>query len=109
MEGFHGFSIGEGDRAGLELPAIEYSHNDGCSVTGGYVYRGARLPSLFGAYVYGDFCSGKIWALRHDGERVAEHLRLLDSSLNISAFGEDQAGELFILSFDGRIYRLTPR
>ena len=52
------------DQEGLEPPIIDYDHAEGCSVTGGYVYRGSRLPSLYGAYVYGDFCSGKIRALR---------------------------------------------
>ena len=110
MEGAHCFEPKEGcDRNGLEMPVIEYAHRDGCSVIGGYVYRGSRIPSLYGAYVYGDFCSGKIWALRHDGLRVTEHLELVDSDLNISSFGEDQSGELLILSFDMKIYRLTPR
>ena len=96
------------DRRGLEMPIAEYGRADGCSVTGGYVYRGQRLPSLFGAYIYGDFCSGKIWALRHDGEQIAEHLELVDSKLRISSFGEDPLGEMFVLSFDGGIYRLAP-
>ena len=92
---------------GLEPPIIDYGHRDGCSVTGGYLYRGLRLPSLRGAYVYGDFCSGKIWALRYDGSRVTEHLEIADSGPHISSFGEDQAGELYILAFDeGYIYRL---
>ena len=95
------------DSQGLEMPIVEYGRADGCSVTGGYVYRGHRLPSLFGAYVYGDFCSGKIWALRHDGEQVVEHLELVDSNLRISSFGEDSLEEMFILSFDGGIYRLA--
>jgi hypothetical protein len=70
------------------------------------MYRGARLPSLYGAYVYADYCSGKIWALRYDGSRVTEHLELIGSSLRIAAFGEDQDGELYILSFDEKLYRM---
>ncbi len=108
MEGFECFSPPRScNQQGLELPVIEYGRGGGCSITGGYVYRGSRLPSLYGAYVYGDFCSGKIWALRHDGARVTEHLELLDSGLSISSFGEDQSGELYILSFDDKIYRLV--
>ncbi len=95
------------DKTGLEEPVAEYRHDDGCSVTGGFVYRGSRLPSLDGAYVYGDFCSGKIWALRYDGTLVTEHLDIGDSDLSISAFGRDQSGELYILSFDNRMYRLA--
>ena len=95
------------DQQGLEPPLVEYGCDGGCSITGGYVYRGARLPRLYGAYIYGDFCSGKIWALRHDGEKATEHRLLVDSRLRIPAFGEDPSGELYILSFDGKIYRLV--
>ena len=111
MEGFHCFPplIPVCDESELELPIVEYTHADGCSITGGYVYRGSRLESLYGAYVYGDFCSGKIWALRFDGSKVTEHIELIDSPLSISSFGEDEEGELYILSFDGRIYRLESR
>ena len=114
MEGTHCFAPSSGcDRTGLQLPIIEYGHREGCSVTGGYVYRGSRLPMLSGAYVYGDFCSGKIWGLRYDGTEVSEHLELADTGLNISSFGEDQSGELYILAFDSSgdagIYRLMPR
>ena len=108
MEGAHCFRPSVScDETGLELPIMEYPHGEGCSVTGGYVYRGPRLPSLNGAYIYGDFCSGKIWALRYDGQRVTDHTLLVDSDLQISSFGQDQEEELYILSFDGRIYRLT--
>ena len=90
------------------LPVAEYGRDSGCSVTGGYVYRGAELPSLHGAYVYGDFCSGRIWALRHDGDMVVERVEIADTSLAISSFAEDVAGELYILSFDGKLYRFVP-
>ena len=108
MEGSSCFKPSRGcDSQGLEMPVAEYGREGGCSVTGGYVYRGARLPSLYGAYVYGDFCSGKIWALRYEGGQVTEQLELVDSKLEISSFGEDQDGEIFVLSFDGGIYRLV--
>ena len=110
MEGAHCFQPSRScDRDGLEMPVVEYGHDSGCSVTGGYVYRGSRLPSLDGAYVYGDFCSGRIWALRHDGVSMTEHLELVDSRLRISSFGVDQSAELYILAFDEKIYRLVPR
>lgn len=92
----------------LETPIIAYSQNDGCSVIGGYVYRNYRIPSLYGAYIYGDFCSGKIWAIRHNGSNITEHMEIVDSNLQISSFAEDQSGEIFILSFDNKIYRLNP-
>ncbi|MBI2935785.1 MAG: PQQ-dependent sugar dehydrogenase [Chloroflexi bacterium] len=110
MEGAHCFPPGiDGcDLSGLELPVMEYSHEEGCSVIGGLVYRSTRLPSLYGAYLYGDFCSGKVWALWYDGSRVVQHLELVDSTLHISSFGDDQAGEIYILSLEGGIYRLIP-
>ena len=109
MEGSHCYADADEacDQSGLELPVAEYGREEGCSVTGGYVYRGSRLPELAGAYVYGDYCTGKIWALRHDGNEITEHLQIADSSLNISSFAQSPAGEIFILSFDEKIYRFT--
>ena len=95
------------DTGGLEPPIAVYGRDGGCSVTGGYVYRGSRLPALYGAYAYADFCSGKIWALRYDGQRVTESLRIADTQLNISSFAEDPNGELYILDLDGGIYAFT--
>jgi glucose/arabinose dehydrogenase len=99
----------ECNQSGLELPVAEYGHGDGCSVTGGYVYRGKRLPSLYGAYVYGDYCSGKISALRYADGRVTERLMVvLVGSVAISGFGEDQDGEVYVLDHSGGgIYRLV--
>lgn len=109
LEGAHCFSPGAGcDPAGTRLPVIEYGADQGCSVIGGYVYRGARIPSLAGAYVYGDFCSGEIHGFRIDGGEVIEHKMLVDSGLMITSFGEDEEGEIYVLSQDGGIYRLTP-
>jgi glucose/arabinose dehydrogenase len=110
MEGLHCYppSVTSCSQSGLTLPIKEYTHSDGCSVTGGFVYRGSRFPSLYGAYIYGDFCTGKIWALRYDGTRITEQLELIDSTLTISSFGLDKDGELYILSFDGKIYKFTP-
>ena len=106
MEGFHCFRADSCNQEGLALPIVEYANPDqGCSVTGGYVYRGSRLPSLQGAYVYGDYCSGTIWALRYE---LLEHRVLAETSLRIAAFAEGPGGELYILSFDGKIYRLRP-
>ena len=108
MEGNSCFSPSTGcSTEGLVRPVVQYGREDGCSITGGYVYWGSRLPSLRGAYVYGDFCSGRIWALRYDGTVVSEHLELIDSELRISSFGLDESGELYILSFDEKIYRLA--
>ena len=92
------------DREGLELPVVEYAHDEGCSITGGYVYRGNELPWLHGKYVYGDFCSGKIWAFEPDKGQAEE---LIDTGLKISSFAEDPRGELYVLSLDGGVYTLV--
>ena len=108
MEGAHCFSPSqqECDEVGLERPVLEYPLTRGrCAIIGGTVYRGDRIPSLNGAYVYGDHCSGEIWALRHDGLDVTDQALITRSGLAISAFGEDANGELYIIAFDGRIYR----
>ena len=82
----------------------EYDHSSGFSVTGGHVYRGALNPGLVGAYVYGDYVTGRIWALVHDGSQVISNTEVA-SVTNPTSFGEDEAGELYVTSFDGNIYR----
>ena len=110
MEGAHCFRPRtDCDSTGLQLPVAEYSSAEGCSIIGGYVVQSGVLPSIAGAYVYGDFCSGKIWGLRHDGQSITEHLLLVDSDLSITSFGLDLAGELYVLSRDSGIYRLVPK
>jgi glucose/arabinose dehydrogenase len=108
MEGLHCYSPATGcDRSGLTLPLVEYDHSQGCSVTGGYVARGGRTPSLQGRYIYGDYCSGKIWALSYDGNAATQNMLLAESGLSIASFGEDLAGNLYILSREGGIYTLV--
>ena len=107
MEGFHCYSPTTGcNQFGLTLPVVEYDHSQGCSVTGGYVYRGDKIPSLQGLYIYGDYCSGKIWALDYKGNAVAQNVLLVESGLSITSFAEDLAGNLYILSREGGIYTL---
>lgn len=91
--------------AGISLPFFAYGHDQGCSVTGGYVYRGARYPDLAGVYLFGDFCSSRIWGARAQAG-VWQSAALLDSGVNIASFGEDEAGELYVLDLNGSIYRL---
>ena len=113
MEGFHCFfrpGRSGCEQEGLTLPIFEYDHSEGCSVTGGYVYRASRISALQGVYVYGDFCSGKIWGLHYDGASVTAHTEIADTRIYISSFAEDQAGEIYILNFDasgGKIYRFA--
>ncbi len=101
MEGVHCFNPNPCSMAGLTLPILEYDHSGGnCSVTGGYVYRAGAFPRMQGLYFYGDFCSGRIWALRDTGAAWQNSL-LLDTSIQISAFGEDEAGNLYAASYGG--------
>jgi glucose/arabinose dehydrogenase len=87
----------------------EYSHAGGnCSVTGGYVYRGTRVPSLQGFYFYGDYCSGRLWSLVQLGGQWHATL-ILDTDLFISSFGEDEAAELYIVDLRGSVYRFDPK
>ncbi len=89
-------------------PIVDHDREDAKSITGGYVYRGKAVPELRGAYIYGDYVTGIIWILRYDGDKVTEH-RQLDKIEGIASFGEDRDGEIYLCSFDGMIYRLTPR
>jgi len=89
-------------------PIWEYGHSPECSITGGYVYRGPGVPSLVGKYIYGDYCSSKIWSLEYDGITPIVNQYLLNSNGNITSFGVDQQNELYITSFNGNIYRFTP-
>jgi glucose/arabinose dehydrogenase len=108
MEGSHCYSPSTGcNQSGLTLPIVEYDHSQGCSVTGGYVYRADDIASLQGYYIYGDYCSGNIWALAYNGSAVTENKLLVDSGLSITSFGEDLAGNLYILSRQGGIYTLV--
>ena len=107
MEGAHCFERSVCDQSGLTLPVAEYSHAQGCSVTGGYVYRGSAVPSLAGWYVYGDFCSGRIWAVPADGQQGLEGVEIVDSGFSVSSFGEDANGELYIIDYGGSVYRVT--
>ncbi|MCY4448702.1 MAG: PQQ-dependent sugar dehydrogenase [Chloroflexi bacterium] len=104
MEGSRCFRSASCNADDFEPPAAEYGREMGCSITGGYVYRGQRLPDLRGVYLYADFCSGRIWGLRHDGERVTEQAQLARADFQIPSFGEDEAGEVYVLGFDGGIY-----
>ena len=108
MEGSHCYSPATGcNQSGLTLPLVDYDHSQGCSVTGGYVYRGDQVASLQGYYIYGDYCSGNIWALAYNGSVVTENILLVDSGLSITSFGEDPAGNLYILDRQGGIYTMV--
>ena len=106
MEGTHCYPTGPCNAAGLILPVAEYDHSQGCSVTGGVVYRGPNT-ALQGIYLYGDYCSGRIWGLVYEGGTWATQV-LTDSDLDISSFGEDEAGNVYVTDFwGGNIYQLV--
>lgn len=94
---------------GLELPIAEYDHSLGCSVTGGYVYRGTQYPALVGHYLFGDYCSGRIWSLAQDASGRWTMRQLVDSPFSISSFGEDEQGELYVVHYGGAIYRVSAK
>jgi glucose/arabinose dehydrogenase len=93
---------------GFVAPILDYPHGDECSVTGGFVYRGRQIPDLCGAYLYGDYCSGRIWALRTDGRRATTNRLLLDTDLSISSFGENRPGEIYVVDLGGTIHKIVP-
>jgi len=111
MEGMRCYRPDPCDKTGLTLPIWEYAHDakGGNSITGGYVYRGPELRDLYGKYIYGDFVSGRIWALAYDGTHPPVNTELLRTDLGISSFGTDQNGEIYICDLNGLIYRLTAR
>ena len=91
----------------LIQPVAQYSHSDGCSVTGGYVYRGSNA-ALRGRYIYGDYCSGIVWSFKLAGGKATGLRREKFKIESLTSFGEDTAGELYAVSHGGTIYRLTP-
>ena len=104
MEGRHCYRPSTGCRTtGLKFPVVEYSHSQGCSVTGGYVYRGKAIPALVGQYVFGDYCSGRIWTIPRTAVAPASKTLLRSTTMLISGFGEDQAGELYVLDHAGGV------
>jgi glucose/arabinose dehydrogenase len=109
-EGTHVYSPGEKPNpvGQLVMPVTEYSHSvGGCSITGGYVYRGSQIASLQGRYVFGDFCSGKIWSLVIQDGKAADVRAEAINVKNLSSFGVDTRGELYATSLDGTVYAIT--
>jgi glucose/arabinose dehydrogenase len=111
MEGSHCYPAASCDTTGLVPPALEYSHAEGCSISGGFVYRGAAIPALQGHYFYADYCQGWVRSVRLENGQVAESLQwpTLAPGGAVPAFGRDAAGELYVLSAEGGIFRIVPR
>ena len=93
------------DTNGLIDPVFDYGHDLGCSITGGFVYRGRELPDLQGVYLFGDYCSGLIWGAVQNGNNLWDTKILFSTDYQIASFGEDQSGEIYLLDLNGSIYR----
>jgi glucose/arabinose dehydrogenase len=116
--GNYGWSLSEGShifraqrKAGpdpISHPAAEHHHSEARSLTGGQVYRGTRLPELVGAYVYGDWSTGRIWGIKHDGTKATWHQELVDTPFNITGFGTDHSSELYVIDQGSGFYRFEP-
>jgi glucose/arabinose dehydrogenase len=106
---FHCADVSTCEPPGVTLPVTHYTHNMNCSITGGYVYRGKSAPGLVGAYIFGDYCTGGVFALRGSAPQAwSSKLELAFSPIKISSFGEDAAGELYVADIQGgTIYRVA--
>jgi glucose/arabinose dehydrogenase len=110
MEGTQCFGASSCDQEGLTLPTFEYGHSEGCSITGGYVYRGSAIPALQGLYFFADYCGGWVRSFRYSGGSAAELTEwpALSTGGSIVSFGEDAAGELYVIEAEGRVSRIVP-
>jgi hypothetical protein len=98
------------NQAGLVPPVLVYDHSEGCSVTGGHVYRGDRVPELQGVYFYGDYCAGWVRSFRLVGGEVQDEREWPGLTVSeLTSFGEDATGELYVVSGTGKVYRIVPR
>ena len=108
MEGTHCFRAQSCDRSGLQLPQLEYGRADGCSVTGGYVYRGRQLPAFVGDYFYADYCQPGIRSFRFTNGAVSNERRWdVPQATEVSSFGQAADGELYVLSLEGRVFKIV--
>ncbi len=113
MEGTHCFSPSSGcNTAGLNLPVIEFSHPDGCSVTGGYVYRGRAIPELAGRYFYSDYCGGWLRSFVYENGAATDqqdHTGEVGALVSVTSFGTDALGEIYVTTAGGDVWRLVPK
>lgn len=109
-EGAHPYEGTPPDDLELIDPVVEYSLSGAnCAVTGGYVYRGQNLPDFQGVYLYGDFCSGVVWGLLRLPDGSWQNAALFQTGANITSFGQDEAGQIYLVDRQGSIYRLAQR
>lgn len=113
MEGSHPFYLKRKQApVPFTKPTVEHHHSEARSLTGGLVYHGKKHPDLVGHYIYGDYSTGRVWAVKHDGEKVVSHREIAETRLTITGFGTDAAGEILIADFHksgkGGLYTLVP-
>ena len=110
MEGNHCYGLPLCRKTGVVLPVVEYGHGDGCSITGGVVYRGKRLQFLVGQYLYSDYCTGFLRSFSFSNGVVTEqHDWRVESLGSVLSFGEDASGEVYVLSANGSVYRIVEK
>ena len=110
FEGNHPFNDQPPANGDFVQPVVEYSHSEGCSITGGYVYRGSAMPAWQGVYFYGDYCSGNVWGLIHTADGGWQSRLLFSTGARISTFGVDEAGDLYLADLGSNmLLRLSPR
>ncbi|HZS96746.1 MAG TPA: PQQ-dependent sugar dehydrogenase [Terriglobales bacterium] len=110
MEGLHCYNPATGcNMTGLTMPIVEYPHAEGEAVMGGFVYKGAAISGLSGAYVFGDYISGTMWKLVESPPGTWTRSTLLSTGRNISSFGQDTAGELYVVDYSGSVLKLAPQ
>jgi len=100
--------IGSEPSTEVVMPIATYDHSDGCSVTGGYVYRGEAIPELQGAYLYSDYCSGTLWAAYRNPDGAWQSQEIMETGVQVSSFGEDEDGELYIVNYGGSVMKFVP-
>lgn len=109
LEATHPFEGVPPDSLELIQPVAEYNHDSGCSITAGFVYRGANLPEFNGVYLYGDYCSGNVWGLLQGAQGDWQDALLFENVGRIASFGEDEAGELYLVDLTGQVFILTQK
>ena len=109
MEGMHCYNASSCDMSGKILPIAEYDHSEGVAVIGGYVYTGSAISGLAGSYVFGDYGSGTIWTLQESPPGTWTRTEMLSTGRSLSSFGQDAAGELYVLDLAGSVLKLVPQ
>jgi hypothetical protein len=107
-EGSNCYQSSSCNKSNFQLPVLEYNHDAGqCSITGGFVYRGSAIPELSGTYFYADYCAGWVRSFKYDGAASDRRQWDLGSAGNITSFGLDSSGEIYLISGNGRVYRIA--